>query len=248
MKKEKIKKVLIIRFGAIGDLLHTSEVFRSIKRNYPQIEIHYLAFKLPAQIIQHDKDISKVIIAKDKSYKSLWELAKELKKEKYDLILNLQPSNRTKFLCFFSFPKKVLTYKKSFKFHAVENFWQTAQKFFKNLDLKQELELNIPHSAIDKVKELLPPDRKIVTINVFAAAARQGRRWRKENFKKLALKLIEEYNCTVVVSGAPDEVKDLEDYKNLNENILVLAGQLSLIESCALYSLSDLMISPDTGP
>lgn len=248
MKKENIKKILIIRFGAIGDLLHTSEIFRSIKRKYPQIEIHYLAFKLPAQIIQNDRDISKVIIAKDKSYKTLWELAKDFRKENYDLILNLQPSNRTKFLCLFSCAKKVLTYKKSFKFHAVENFWQTAQKFFKNLDLKQELELNIPQNAIDKVKQLLPQDRKIVTINVFAAAARQGRRWKKENFKELALKLIEEYNCTVVVSGAPDEVKDLEDFKGLNENILVLAGQLSLIESCALYSLSDLMISPDTGP
>lgn len=248
MKKENIKKILIIRLGAIGDLLHSSEVFRSIKRKYPQTEIHYLTTKMPAQIIENDKDIDKIIIAENKTYKYLWNLAKEIRKNKYDLILNLQPSNRTKFLCLCSLPKNLVTYKKTFKLHAVENFWQTAQKFYKNLELKHELELQIPQETIEKVQNSLPQNAKIVTMNIFTSPTRQGRRWRKEYYKELALKLIEKYGCYVVFSGAPDEAEELNDFKDLHSNIIILAGKLSLLESCALYSLSDIMISSDTGP
>lgn len=248
MRAENIRKILIIRFGAIGDLLHSSEIFRSIKRKHPEIEIHYLTTKMPSQIIEYDNDINKIILLKEKNYKYLWNLAKELRKEKYDLIINLQNSNRAKFLAFFTFAKKTTTYKKSFKLHAVENFWQTANKVFKDIELKHELELKIPQDIIEKVKTLVPTDTKIVTINIFTSPTRQGRKWRKEYFKELTLKLIDKYNCYVVFSGAPNEAEDLKDFENLSENIIILAGKLSLMESCALYAISDVMISGDTGP
>ena len=248
MKVEDIRKILIIRFGAIGDLLHSSEIFRSIKRKYPKIEIHYLTTKVPAQIIENDNDIDKIILLEDKKYKYLWKLAKELHKEKYDLIINLQNSNRAKFLAFFTFAKKTVTYKKTFKLHAVENFWQTAHKVFKDIELKQELELQISQELIEKIKKLLPSDKKIVTINIFTSHTRQGRRWRKEYFRQLTLDLISKYNCQIVFSGSPDEADELNDFEGLSQNITILAGKLSLMESCALYALSDVMISGDTGP
>jgi len=248
MKAENIKKILIIRFGAIGDLLHSSEIFRSIKRKHPDIEIHYLTTKMPSQIIEHDCDIDKIILLESKKYKYLFELSKKLKKERYDLIINLQNSNRAKFLAFLIFAKKTVTYKKTFKLHAVENFWQTAHKVFKDIELRHELELKIPQETIDKIKTYIPVDKKIVTINIFTSPTRQGRKWRKEYFKELALKLIDKYNCSVVFSGAPDEAEELKDFENLSPNIIILAGKLSLMESCALYSISDVMISSDTGP
>ena len=36
------KKVLIIRTGAIGDVIHTTNTFRAIKEAHPEVEIHYL--------------------------------------------------------------------------------------------------------------------------------------------------------------------------------------------------------------
>ena len=37
-----MKKILIIREGAIGDVVHTTNVFRSIKETYPNVEIDYV--------------------------------------------------------------------------------------------------------------------------------------------------------------------------------------------------------------
>ena len=41
MKKIEYKKVLFIRIGAIGDVIHTLNGPRAIKELYPNIEIHY---------------------------------------------------------------------------------------------------------------------------------------------------------------------------------------------------------------
>ena len=42
MKNKEYNKILIIRTGAIGDVVHTTALFHSIKKAYPNVEIHYL--------------------------------------------------------------------------------------------------------------------------------------------------------------------------------------------------------------
>ena len=49
------KKILIIRQGAIGDVVHTTETYRSIKRLLPDSEIHYLTTKTPAELLENDR-------------------------------------------------------------------------------------------------------------------------------------------------------------------------------------------------
>src|SRR3989339_2074935 len=94
-EKPDIKKILIFRFGAIGDVVHSTALYRAIKKQNPDILIHYLTGKIPSELLKSDYDLDKIWIAEDKSYKYLLNLAKELKKEKFDLCINLQPSIRT---------------------------------------------------------------------------------------------------------------------------------------------------------
>ena len=113
-----MKKVLIIRAGAIGDVVHTTNLFRSIKQAYPEIEIHYLTSELIKPLLIEDTDISKVytINPKFKLFSNYTkEVAKTLKAEKYDAVINLQPSLKFKGLIFLAGIKKQLVYKKSFK-------------------------------------------------------------------------------------------------------------------------------------
>ena len=39
-----MKRVLIIRQGAIGDVVHTSNIFRSIKEKHPDVVVDYLSY------------------------------------------------------------------------------------------------------------------------------------------------------------------------------------------------------------
>ena len=115
MSKNKCKKILILRFGAIGDVVHTTALFRSLKNYDSELEIHYATFKTPYSLIENDPDLEKVWILEGKIYKHLINHAKELRKEKFDLFINLQPSIKTKVFSLILGAKKSLTYKKNFQ-------------------------------------------------------------------------------------------------------------------------------------
>ena len=55
-----MKKILIIRAGAIGDVVHTTNLFRSIKRTYKDIKVHYLTSELIKPLLIEDPDVEKV--------------------------------------------------------------------------------------------------------------------------------------------------------------------------------------------
>ncbi|MEI3255763.1 MAG: hypothetical protein V8R83_10820 [Candidatus Gastranaerophilaceae bacterium] len=157
-----MKKILIIREGAIGDVVHTTNVFRSIKETYPNVEIDYVTGPVPAQLLQNDSRLNRVIVLESKKYSYLFKLASQLRKEKYDLIINLQPSLRFKFLAFMCFAKKVVNYKKTYKLHAVENFFRTAKKALKEIENPNDLKLEIPDDILERVKADIPRIKKLL--------------------------------------------------------------------------------------
>lgn len=252
MSFNNIKKILIIRTGAIGDVVHTTSLFRAIKKSNPDTEIHYLTSKLIAPLLICDPDLNKVISVNEKL--SLFsdytkELAKNLKKEHYDLAINLQPSLKVKFLLFLSGIRKQLIYRKTFKVHAVKNFWQTGLKAFPKLQEEKELKLYLPSEAIDnakaKVKDLKRPLTVINAGGVFSK--RQGRTYPINKWIELGEKIIEKTGGTIILNGAEEDKKILSDLNKI-PNCVNFIGELSLVESCAVISQADLMISGDSGP
>ena len=247
-----INKILIIRLGAIGDVVHTTSLFRAIKKLNPNFEIHYLTSKLIEPLLIADPDLNKVISVKEKI--SLFsdytkELAEILKNEKYDLAINLQPSLKIKYLLFLAGIKKQLIYRKTFKLHAVKNFWQTGLKAFPEIKEEKELKLYLPLEAIDKAKEKVKDLKRPLTVinagGVFSK--RQGRTYPINKWVELGEKIIEKTGGTIILNGAKEDKEILSDLNKI-PNCVNFIGELSLVESCAVISQADLMISGDSGP
>ena len=230
-----INKILIIRTGAIGDVVHTTNLYRAIKKSDPNIEIHYLTSKLKEKISLFS-DYTK-------------ELAEILKNEKYDLAINLQPSLKIKYLLFLAGIKKQLIYRKTFKLHAVKNFWQTGLKAFPEIKEEKELKLYLPLEAIDKAKEKVKDLKRPLTVinagGVFSK--RQGRTYPINKWVELGEKIIEKTGGTIILNGAKEDKEILSDLNKI-PNCVNFIGELSLVESCAVISQADLMISGDSGP
>ncbi len=243
-----IKKILILRFGAIGDVVHSTELFRSIKRKYPHISIHYASFKTPSRNIQGDPDLDRVWIAEAKSYKQLYKLAKKLKKENFDLFLNLQPGIRTGIFSIMLGNPRTVTYRKSFKLHAVENFWQTGKKYFKDLELAKSLKLYIKEEIKNRVSVM--PDKKgiVIGFNMGVSPTRQGRRWHQNYWRELAQMFFDKYDCEIILTGSEADREFSESLLDLSPQIRSFCAKTSIEENTALLSLCDLVISGDTGP
>jgi ADP-heptose:LPS heptosyltransferase len=84
-------KLLIIRFSSIGDIVLTTPVLRSIRRQYPEAEIHFLVKQSFKPVIAHNPYIN-VIHTLDKD---LNENIEELKKIKFDYVIDLHRNLRT---------------------------------------------------------------------------------------------------------------------------------------------------------
>ncbi|MDD3593919.1 MAG: glycosyltransferase family 9 protein [Candidatus Gastranaerophilales bacterium] len=239
------KKFLIIRFGAIGDVVVTTGLVRALKKTGAQID--YLTTKAPSLLLENDPDIEKIWLLESKSYFNILNLADKFRQEKYDCIFNLQPSVRTKILCTLSFPKKTVTYKKDYKFHAVENFFDTGKKYCPDLELDKNLKLFLPEELKEKMNTRLE-NKKRICFNIGANSSRQGRKWEVKNWAQLAQMIKEKYDVQIVAIGAQEDVEKVNELTSLYSGITSFAGKLSLTESACLISCCDLIISGDTGP
>jgi len=247
-----MKKILIIRLGAIGDVIHTSNLYRAVKKKHPEIEIHYLAGSLIKPLLEADSDIAEVIEAPSKFKLFSAEtkaLINKLKKEKYDLALNLQPSLKTRLLVFFSGIKKQAVYKKTFKIHAVKNFWQTGLKFFPDIEEIKDLKLYLPETYINNAKENLKNlKRPLVAVNAGGMfSKRQGRAYPLDKWIELCRMLEEKYSASIIFTGVQEDKEFLEPLTSIKNSVNYI-GKLSLAETCAVISQADLMISGDSGP
>ncbi|MEI7474559.1 MAG: glycosyltransferase family 9 protein [bacterium] len=244
----KSLKILIFRFGAIGDVVLSTSLFRSIKNIYPDSEIHFLTFKTPAILLKEDPQIKKLWIAEDRSYKYLISLAKELKKENFDIVFNLHPSIRTKIFTLFIKAKRTLLYKKTFKKHAVQNFVDTAKPLLKKIKPESTIKIYLSETAINEANKHINKEKLNVCLNIGATFSRQGRRWSIDKWKQLSLELIKEYDCDIILSGSEEDIPFADEVCSVSERIKSFCGKLPLEISAAVISLCNLMVSGDTGP
>jgi len=89
--KAYIKKVLIIRFSSIGDIVWTSPIVRCIKQQLPEVNLHYCTKTQYKYLVEGNSNIDKVHYLGE----SLGALIKELKKENFDFIVDLHRNIRT---------------------------------------------------------------------------------------------------------------------------------------------------------
>lgn len=245
-------KILIIRTGAIGDVVHTSALVQSIREASPQTEIHYLSNKMMEFMFKENPDINKFIDLNPKfklfsSYTK--EMIKLLKKEKYDLAINLQPSFKIRALVHLAGIKKELVYKKDFNIHAVTNFWQTGLKAFPNMKKQEHLKLYLEKKVIDEAKKKLENyKRPFIVINAGGVfSKRQGRTYPIDKWVELGNKLQEKYDGTIILNGAKED-KDFLQPLNKIKNSINYIGELKLEDSCGIISQADIMLSGDSGP
>lgn len=115
----------------------------------------------------------------------------------------------------------------------------------------------IPPALLDVVSAKLTSrageiaGKRLVLINANASDLLPQRRWSAENFCAL-IQLILDYreNVLVLLTGTPNERPEMEALRQClnSERCLNFAGDIEFLELPALYALSALMVTNDSGP
>ncbi len=96
-----------------------------------------------------------------------------------------------------------------------------------------------------------PAQQRIVLINPNASDLLPQRRWMRERFIEVMQRILNEYpDVLVLITGAPNEREEAEQLRKWvgNERCINFAGRLKLLELPALYAVSTLMLTNDSGP
>jgi heptosyltransferase-2 len=250
--------ILMIKPGAIGDLLQITPVIRALKGRYPQARISLLVGSpASAELFQHNARVCETIVfdktGAHRSFRSLVRLWQLLRRNKYDLVINFQRSNlKTWFLASAAFPCRVLVYHKTraINVHAVVNYLQTiAPLGIRAQDTELELTPGVPDRVFAQniVRSLGSEDRPLIALN--PGASHRVNRWGTDRFAALADRLTNELRARVIVIGGPDDVTLAEEIASKTASKpLLMAGKASLLQVGALLERCDVLVSGDTGP
>ena len=255
---DRFTNILIIKPGAIGDLLQMTPVIRTLKAKYPEAAVSFLVgSSQTAGLFKHHADVHETIVydkkGEQRSFPALMDLWKRLRRNNYDLIINFQRSTmKTWFLASAAFPCRVLVYHKTKNrtVHAVVNYLETLAPLGINAT---DLRLELTPGAGDRAfaTQLLSSQKNstgpLIALN--PGASHQVNRWSAGHFAALADMLTQKLDARVIIVGGPEDVRLAEEIAaKAGSKPLLLAGKAGLLELGAVLEQCAMLVSGDTGP
>jgi heptosyltransferase II len=256
---QNIKNILIIKPGAIGDVLHLTPVIRALKGKYPHARITFmLGSRVTASLLENNPFVHETILfdkrGEHRSFSALITLWRRIRQGNFDLVVNFQRSNlKAWFLITAAFPCRVLVYHKAKNrvVHAVVNHLETLAP------------LGIDPAVVDQRLDFFPSPADEEFVDTFIrTASLEGKRivafnpgtnhlckcWPVERFAVLGDLLVERFGVAVVILGSHAESHLAETIiGGMRHHAHDLTG-CSLGQSGALFKRTELLVTGDTGP
>lgn len=247
-----LKKILLIRFSSIGDIVLTTPIVRCLKKQLVDVELHVLTKSVYQSIYATNPNINKVFEFSG----HLRETVSSLREENYDFIVDLQKNFRSMRVRMAlrvpsaSFPKldfrKFLYTKlkigKMPCVHIVDRYFKAVEK----LDVHNDGQgLDFFFKEDDKMHyEDLPE----VFRQGFVAVVIGGQHATKILPVDKVVEVCERLDAPVILVGGPEDAARGELIKQkLGKNVGNSCGKLTLGQSASLLKLADAVLTNDTG-
>jgi len=269
-KDRSYSRILVARLDRIGDVILSTPVFKNIRNAFPESYIAVMVRPYARQIVEGNPYIDEVLLY-DKSGKESGLLGNinfisRLRSKRFDLAIALHPTVRTHLVTALAGIPERVGYDSKWGALLTRRVPHTKQFGLKheldyNLDLlryigldPRDRELYMPtDSASEKkisdifMRSGITDSDMVVAVNPSASC--RSKRWRVENFAKVADYLARRHGAKIVVMGSPDDKIFGERVSStMEERCLDLSGQTSISDVASILRRSKLFISNDSGP
>ena len=247
-----MKKILVLRFSSIGDIVLTSPILRALKTQL-NCEVHFLTKTSFLPLVAHNPYLSKVITFT----KDIDEVVDELKGEQYDFVVDLHHNLRTFRLKRMlkrpsaAFPK--LNVRKylyvRFKMnvmpdvHIVDRYFEAVQTLGVQND-GMGLDYFIPQEEEIDINDFLPAPFQNGYVAIALGAQFTTKRLPFEKLRQLVSGITQ----PVVLLGGKEDAETGKKLRELDPTrIFNAAGCCSLNQSASLVKQAACLITHDTG-
>ncbi len=254
MFKGTIKKILIIKWSALGDIILITPALRVIREHFPEAKIFLLTKKEYQDLLKPLHYIDSFIDFEKSEWKGL---IPELKKESFDLSIDFQNTWLSHLLVFLSGVKNRVGYKRKGG-GAFLNIAAFEPKGIKNpvehqAHLLSKIGIDLTDYSLEcrgaSIQTSFNLSKPYIVILPGAGKGWETKCWGESSFARLADTLIDKYGYSVVFLGEIREKEKISRIKKLmRERAEDLSGKTDLKELAGVLKESALFITHDTGP
>lgn len=271
------RNILVIDFGQLGDVVMSLPALRAIRERFPHARITVAAGKPAADIVKlsgysnETFEIDRVALRdgpKLFSIARIFKIVTQVRKAKFDFVIDLHSLSETNVLGFLSGaphrlyarrPNRSLDYLSNFKprppaeakkSHLVDRYLDVLKPLDisainRTPQLKTSSEANASIEALLKREKV---DTGSLLVGLFPGAGYAGRRWPLERFAELADYLIRNDRVRVLVFAGPEEPGFVQQMRKSFPPSTIFFDRLTIPQLVSVQARLTLFISNDTGP
>lgn len=247
-----LKKILIIRFSSIGDIVLTTPIVRCLRHQYPDAQLHVLTKSSYRSIYASNPHVDKVFELSS----NMKELVRQLREEHYDFVVDLhknwrswrvrmalhRPSASFPKLDFQKFLYTKLKIGKLPPVHIVDRYFKAVEKLGVHND-GQGLDF-----YFNEGDELHYEDLPEAFRDGFVAVVIGGQHSTKILPVDKVVEVCEALDYPVVLVGGPEDAARGDRIKaKVGSYVGNTCGRLTLGQSASLLKLADAVLTNDTG-
>jgi lipopolysaccharide heptosyltransferase I len=255
--------ILVVRLGALGDIVHAIPAVAAIKKAFPQSRVDWLVDRKHRDIVDLVTVVDRVIAIDSNSLAGWSEAISLIRQTKYDAAIDLQGLLKSAVFARASGADHVIGFsiyhlreKTARPFYSTTADVDEEHVILKNLRLLRAIDvdsteivfpLRIPDSdALKELREAVPADRPFALIN--PGAAWPNKCWPPERFGGLASFIRDECHMTPVILWGPGEESLAQGVVTVSAGAAVKAPPTRVTDIVALARAASLFVSGDTGP
>jgi len=268
--------ILIIKLSAIGDVAQCQPFLEALRRTYPQARLTWLVEETASDIVLDHSQIDRVLVSHRKSWireikkgrirstiKEIRLFLKDLRSEKYDLVIDLQGLFKSGIFAFLSGGRQKVGFDRSRELsylfynrrmepynidqHALLRYLDVAALLGAEVDKNVKFCLPRNDDAAHRAEQMLAGSGKPkVVLNPVARWT--TKLWPRESWKELIRRMSRELDIQVVLTGGPQDRAFNREIFQGSHGALDVTGKTSLKVLMEIFRSADLVVCPDTGP
>jgi len=255
-------RLLVVRLGSLGDLVHALPAVTALHRAFPAAEIDWLVEAPHREFLSLVPFLHAIVVVRDRSASAWLAARRELRPRRYDVAIDFQGLLKSAALARLSGATRVVGFDRAALREPMAAPLYTERVatgegrhvIQKNLGLAAALgaatdRIEFPLSEVRSVRIsdfLARAPRPFALLN--PGAAWPNKRWPPERFAHVARELVARHGLASVVLWGPGEADLAASVAAASGGAATVAPETGLADLVALARAASLMISGDTGP
>jgi len=245
----ELKKILIIRLSSMGDILLTTPLIRSIKKQNPEVQIDFVIKEEFIELVKNNPNLTDIHVYSKQSFEKQI-LINTLISNNYEIVIDLQNNIRSKEITKPLHSQTFRFKKNDAKKFILVNFKINRLKNAPSIPVRyaEAAEINLDDEGLDLFTDYVADPRLDLNekyIGLCPGAKHFTKRWPKEYFIELGKKL-ESSGYKVVLFGGLSEEELIGKIANQLSSPVNLCGD-SILQSAADMKMCKSIYTNDSG-